>query len=578
MAEGAQRRGWGQRILAAARQLAGLPPADEALLGQPISRASVRANRSILTGYPADGLTPERLAALLRGADAGDALAYLELAEQMEERDLHYLSVLGTRKRQVAQLPVTVEAASDSVEHIAHADLVREWLSRDSLEAEMFDILDAIGKGYSVTEIVWETSARRWLPARLEWRDPRWFEWDREDGQTLYLVGGPGDAGGSAVRTKLPPFKFIVHHHPAKSGLPIRSGLARPVAWAWLMKAYGLKDWAAFAEVYGFPFRVGRYDAGASEDDIDRLLEAVTSIGVDAACVIPSSMQIDFVDGKAAGSADLYERLCQYLDRQISKAVLGQTATTDADTGGLGSGAEHGEVRRDIERADAKLLAATLQRDLVVPMIALNFGPQRAYPRLRIGRAEEEDTAALVEALAKLVPLGLEVGASTVRDRLGLPDPEPGERLLGTAENRPVERDSGVPGVMTPGSRAPHLLGGSYARYLPSHAWEDLTSAIAASNAFPEAPADVLGELSDAVVAASWKQAMAPLAQAILTALGEARTADEAREALLTVVSRLDIEPLREALARAAFAARIAGEALVLPGLAVDQDDDGRTD
>jgi phage gp29-like protein len=68
--------------------------------------------------------------------------------------------------------------------------------------------------------------------------------------------------------------------------------------------------------------------------------------------------------------------------------VLGQTNTTDAQAGGLGSGQAqvHNEVRGDIERADAKLLAATLNRDLVVPMVILNRGVRDKYPRLKIGR------------------------------------------------------------------------------------------------------------------------------------------------------------------------------------------------
>lgn len=68
--------------------------------------------RSILSGHPAQGLDPRRLGRLLLSAEQGDAIAYLELAEEMEEKDLHYLSVMGTRKRAVAQMPIEVEGCS----------------------------------------------------------------------------------------------------------------------------------------------------------------------------------------------------------------------------------------------------------------------------------------------------------------------------------------------------------------------------------------------------------------------------------------------------------------------------------
>src|SRR6202007_2004732 len=52
--------------------------------------------------HPSVGLTPEKLIAIQREAEAGDPYLYLELAEEMEEKDLHYLAVIGTRKQAVA--------------------------------------------------------------------------------------------------------------------------------------------------------------------------------------------------------------------------------------------------------------------------------------------------------------------------------------------------------------------------------------------------------------------------------------------------------------------------------------------
>ena len=100
-------------------------------LGRPIRRAelteeiagpTVTGIRQILGGHPEQGLTPGRLAAILREAESGDALRYLELAEAMEEKDLHYRAVVATRKLQVSQLEITVEPASDSAEDQANAE------------------------------------------------------------------------------------------------------------------------------------------------------------------------------------------------------------------------------------------------------------------------------------------------------------------------------------------------------------------------------------------------------------------------------------------------------------------------
>lgn len=548
-----------------------LAPEQEMTLTAQVAAPALGSARSILTGHPADNLTPDRLAVLLRGAEDGDPESYLELAEQMEERDLHYLSVLGTRKRQVSQLPITVEAASDAAEHQAHAELIREFLARDTLESELFDILDAIGKGFSVVEIIWETAGGRWLPKRLAWRDPRWFEFDRIDGETIQLKGQPSGGGqglgGGMTRTPLASFqfKFIQHVHAAKSGLAIRGGFARAVAWCYLFKNYGLKDWVSFCEIYGLPFRIGKYAPGASEDDIRKLMQAVANIGSDAAAVMPQSMEVEFVDGKSTGSADLYEKLCNYLDRQISKAVLGQTATTDADTGGLGSGKEHGDVRADIERADAKLLAATLQRDLVVPIIQLNFGEQALYPRIRIGREESHDTEAMSSALQKLVPLGLKVGMSTVRDRLGFPDPEPDEEVLGQAPKiaPPGALDASGRPVMpaNPGKAPDGLLSASYfdaAR--PRHATGRTAELLAAAVARKLASeADEIDAAAAAIASEQGRAILAPLIEPMLAALARGESFEDARELLDQAAASMDERELAAALEQACLVARAAG-------------------
>lgn len=405
-------------------------PIRKAALTREIAAPSLASVRSPIAGYPADGLNPIRLANILREADQGDPLRYFELAELIEERDSHYAAVLGTRKRSVAQIDVTVEAASEDPFDVQLADMVREWISRDELADEMFDLLDAIGKGISFTEIIWDRSEGQWRPDRLEWRDPRWFTFDPVDGRTPLLRGGES---GTGADEPLEPFKFIQLSIKAKSGLPVRSGIARIAAWNWMFKAFTHRDWAIFAQTFGQPVRVGRFHSGASEADKATLFRAVANIAGDCAAMIPKEMEIEFIESKNVGpGSDLYEKRADWLDRQTSKAVLGQTGTTDMKSGGIGDGGNqvHDRVAGDIETSDCKTTAACLNRDLVRPWIDLEHGPQKRYPRIRIARPKREDLTGLSSALAQLVPLGLEVEQSEIRDKFGLTEPAAGAKLL----------------------------------------------------------------------------------------------------------------------------------------------------
>jgi hypothetical protein len=75
--------------------------------------------------HPSAGLTPERLTQILREAEFGDPFLYLELAEEMEEKDLHYLAVLSSRKETVGQLDLEVRPASSAKEDVRAAEMVR---------------------------------------------------------------------------------------------------------------------------------------------------------------------------------------------------------------------------------------------------------------------------------------------------------------------------------------------------------------------------------------------------------------------------------------------------------------------
>lgn len=495
----------------------GQPMVDLSKLKEEQAGPRLAGVRQIISGHPAQGLTPQRLAGLLREAEHGDPTRYLELAEEMEEKDLHYLAVLGTRKRSVSQLDITVVPASESAADVANAELVERFIDREELEDELVDILDAIGKGYSFTEIIWEMSERQWMPERLEWRDPRWFQFDTEDGRTPLLRTNEGTE-------PLLPFKFICHLSKTKSGLPIRGGLARAVAWGYLFKNYDIKDWISFIEVYGQPIRVGKYHPGASDEEKETLLRAVANIGTDAAAIIPTGMIMEFVEsGQRRPSADLYKSFAEYIDLQISKAVLGQTLTTEVDGASLAAAKVHGGVKDDIERSDCKQLASTLNRDLVRPIVDLNNGPQQAYPLIRIGRPEEADAKFIVDAVNKLVPLGLRVGQREMRTKIGIGEPEPDDELLSPPRATPA-----------PGEIA-------------------LARAIDDDDSIDRV-------ISEAIDNEAWVDPMQSIIEPLRELSRIAATFDEFIARIPEVITDEDLRPFAERLARNLFAARLAGE------------------
>ena len=309
------------------------------------------------------------------------------LAKAIEERYGHYASVLGVRRRAVSQLEIQVGSADEeSPEANLDADLVRRWTERPEMVDEIDAMLDAVAIGFSVSEIAWETSERDWWPARLAWVHPAYLRLDETRTQ-LRLRDGASPGG-----EPLAPGKFVELHLRASTQLPMRTGATRLVAWFWLFGAYGLMGWIRLAEIHGLPIRLGRYHANASEADRRKLLRAASRIGRDAAAVIPDTMSLELLDHKgAAAGGDLHLKLQQYMDHSTSKVVLGQTTTTDAISGGHAVSREHELVREDIQRADARAVAAALER-IGRLLVELNHGPREAYPSLRLSARDQFDT------------------------------------------------------------------------------------------------------------------------------------------------------------------------------------------
>ncbi|MBW6402043.1 DUF935 domain-containing protein [Roseomonas sp. HJA6] len=399
-----------------------IPPSRIAQLRQHQAMPRVGTPRSPYSTYqPTRGLTPASLGALLSQSAQGQSQQLMELLEEIEEKDLHYASVLSTRKRQVAQLPITVTAASEDARHKEHADFLRRWLDTDTLAVSLVDMLDGVSKGFSVLEISWLTEPRKVWPLRLVYRPQRFFDVDWRDGDTVMMRD-------NADLVPLGLHKFVVHRHPSKSGNLLRSGIGRVAVWAWMFKSFTMQDWAIFVHNYGAPIRLGRYGPESTEEDRAVLWRAVANVAGDMAAIVPKSMEVEFVQVQnAADSAKLYEARCRYLDEQISKVVLGQTATTDANPGSHAAGQTHRLVQEDIERSDAGMLSTTVNRQLAPQIIAFNFGPQDAYPRVHIGRPDEVPLKDVIDGVQKLGPLGLRVRGSEMRDRLGLKPVEEAE-------------------------------------------------------------------------------------------------------------------------------------------------------
>jgi phage gp29-like protein len=503
-------------------------PINTDRLQEELGRASISSIRNVFTQSIARGLTPERLGSLLRQVDEGsDPRDYLALAEEMEERDPHYRSVISTRKMAVQSLPTMVAAGDpDDTKSVEIQEATQRMIDAPIFRVALGNLLDALAKGYSVVEIIWRRDAEAWDPIAYKWRDPRFFRFDQDAGQTIGLISNDAPAFG----VPLEPCKFIVHRPHLKSGLPIRGGLARVEAALHLYKGYALNDWMSFAEVFGLPLRVGKYDPNQSEpSDIDTLKTAVANIGTDAAATIPKSMDLEFVDSSSTSGdgGGLFVVLENWLDKQTSKLVLGQTMTTD-DGSSRAQAIVHDSVRGDIMESDAADLSDTINRDLVRPWVDLNFGPQEVYPTFKLAIERAEDLESLSKALTPFIDRGLRVEAAEIRDKFKLQEPADDAEVL-----EPQGGGGGLPGTET--------------------------AALAAIGE-TRGESDIIGEIGEQFDD-EWREVLNPLVEPIARLAETVSTYSEFKRKLPGVLKAVASDPIVQRIATMNFEARGVGDA-----------------
>jgi phage gp29-like protein len=405
---------------------------------RPIKRPAVRdvtvaSIHDRWSDYPSQGLTPQRLAAIFKEADLGVMRRQAEMFEEMEEKDPHLASQFQIRKLAVQGLDWEILPNGEDALAKKTAELCTETIEGlDDWDYHLLDFMDAVPKGYSMQHVRWDVSGNECRIIGLQHVHAKKVTF--HSSLRPRVLTDDNSIEGIDPR----PFEFAYHRYKARSGYDTRAGIMRVCAWMYLFKNYDVKDWVAFAEVYGQPLRVGKYEQGASQSDKDALLAAIRSLGSDAAGIISKATEIEFVEAQKYGSINVYEGLALFCDAQMSKAILGQVLTSEASgqdgSGSRALGEVHNEVRQDLVKADCRALAKTIRQQLLRPLVGFNYGWDAPVPFFQFHYEDDEDLQGLIEVYKGLNEIGFDLSQEHVSERFQVPVRQAGETPLQRTE------------------------------------------------------------------------------------------------------------------------------------------------
>ena len=517
--------------------------------------AMVTANGRVLSDHPSNRITPSKLKSILEDAESGDITAQHELFMDIEEQDSAIGANIQTRKRAILTLDWRIAEPRNATpaEEKLQAEIDELFYQYPNFENLLMDMMDAVGHGFSALEIEWKLEGGKYIPNNFIARPQSWFKLDKNDN---LLLKTPSNAMGEPLR----PFGWVVHSHKSRSVQLARMGLFRTLAWLYMFKHYSVRDFAEFLELYGMPIRIGKYGAGATNEEKRTLLRALAQIGHNAAGIMPDSMTIELHNAANTGAGSANNPFLQMVDwceKSIARLILGQTLTSGADgkssTNALGN--VHNEVRRDLLVSDAKQVAQTITQQIILPYLQINVDPNIALhrvPYFEFDTKKYDDLSTFADAIPKLVSIGVQIPEKWTRDKLGIPEAQDGEVVL-----KAVQSDFN-PDLKTPGKStalSAHVVGCQCVCCLGKGA----RVALSAANK-GETEQDLLDSLLDnGMTQVDFNQQLDPMVQKAVAVLSACNSYEEAGDKLAELYPELTSDAHERYLTSALFLADLLG-------------------
>lgn len=140
--------------------------------------------------------------------------------------------------------------------------------------------------------------------------------------------------------------------------------LAKAAPWV-IYKRNTTGDWSQFSEVFGMPIQEYTYDTD-DEGSRERAIADAAKVGSLATFVHGKDTSLSLIEaGNKTGSADVYERLCERCNNEISKLILGNTLTTESSsTGTQALGTVHKKGEDKIAWADRRYVLEVLNYEI----------------------------------------------------------------------------------------------------------------------------------------------------------------------------------------------------------------------
>ena len=182
-------------------------------------------------------------------------------------------------------------------------------------------------------------------------------------------------------------------------------------------------DWAEFSEIFGMPIQEYIYDA-TDEESRQRTIADIMANGSNRVFVHADDNTFKFVEaGNKTGSADVYDKLVERCNAELSKAILGNTLTTEAsETGTQALGTVNKEVEDELAKDDRRFILNVLNYDMTD--IFRDLGINTEGGAFCFVEPEKMSASEKADLFKKAIDMGLPIDDDYMYEQLGIEKPK----------------------------------------------------------------------------------------------------------------------------------------------------------
>ena len=317
---------------------------------------------------------------------ARGGLGYSDLVNL--ERDAHISSCIQQRKSATLAHRIRIEpgpGASGPIELERAVKICRRTLDLwgQNLSNTISQLLDARFLGMQPFELnyFYDNTVEAIICERPQDTLQEWFVYT-PDGELRFRR-----AMDSFVTKPIPPFKILnVRNFPTMRN-PYGKKLFSPCFWPATFKRGGLRFFAEYAEKFGMPNLLVKSNSNsANSKELKAFVAQLLAMARKGVIVTTGQYDVSLNDMETKyQTTHLYDSFMDAMDKESSKALLGQTLTTD-EGGSRAQGDIHKQILEVLWKSDDEFVSAALT-DLFQILTFINFGPDVISPVARVGEA-----------------------------------------------------------------------------------------------------------------------------------------------------------------------------------------------